>query len=75
MRVNMVNRRKELSLTQEEVANKSGIARTTYTNIELGDKNPSLAVALRLKKALNVKNDDIFLIINVPDGNKGNQIA
>lgn len=67
MRTNMINRRKELNLTQEEVANKSGIARTTYTNIELGDKNPSLAVALKIKKALKVDDDNIFLIVNVPD--------
>lgn len=66
MRVNMINRRKELNLTQDEVAKKSGIARTTYTNIELGDKNPSLSVALKLKKVLKVKDDDIFLITNVP---------
>lgn len=67
MRIKMINRRKELNLTQEEVAKRSGIARTTYTNIELGTKNPSLAVALKIKKALKVNNDDIFLIENVPD--------
>ncbi|MCF6464166.1 helix-turn-helix transcriptional regulator [Clostridium sp. Cult1] len=69
MRVNMIKKRKHLGLTQEEVAKKVGIARTTYTNIELGDKNPSLAVALKIKKVLKTEDDDIFLISNVPEGN------
>lgn len=69
MRTNMVNRRKKLRLTQEQVANKAGIARTTYTNIELGDKNPSLAVALKIKQALKTDKDDIFLTNDVPKRN------
>lgn len=69
MRINMIKRRKKLGLTQKEVAKCVGIARTTYTNIELGDKNPSLQVALRIKEALKTEDDDIFLISNVPDGN------
>lgn len=69
MRINMINRRKKLGLTQKEVAKRVGIARTTYTNIELGDKNPSLEVALRIKEALETEDDDIFLILNVPISN------
>lgn len=49
------------NLTQYEVAQKVGISRTTYTNIELGKKNPSLKIALRIKNALNYKEYDIFL--------------
>lgn len=75
MRRNMINRRKELELTQEEVAKRSGIARTTYTNIELGDKNPSLAVALKIKETLQTNDDNIFLISNVPKSNTSNQSA
>ena len=60
MRVRMMERRKELGLTQEAVANKATIARTTYTSIELGDKNPSLTVAIKLKEVLKYSNDDIF---------------
>lgn len=69
MRINMIKRRKKLGLTQKEVAKRVGIARTTYTNIELGDKNPSLQVALRIKEALETEDDDIFLISSVPDSN------
>lgn len=74
MRINMINRRKKLGLTQKEVAKRVGIARTTYTNIELGDKNPSLQVALRIKEALEIEDDGIFLVSNVPISNN-NQSA
>ncbi|HPT76790.1 MAG TPA: helix-turn-helix domain-containing protein [Defluviitaleaceae bacterium] len=49
------------NLTQYEVAQKVGISTTTYTNIDLGKKNPSLKIALRIKKVLNYKDDNIFL--------------
>ena len=70
MRTNLKNRREELGYTHEKVALKAGIARTTYTNIELGAKNPSFDVALKIKKALRTKSDDIFLKSEVPEGNK-----
>ena len=38
-----------------------GISRPSYTNIELGRKNPSLKIALKIKKVLNYKDDNIFL--------------
>lgn len=50
------------NLTHEEIAKKVGINRATYTNIELGRKNPSLDVAIKIKRELNYENDDIFLI-------------
>lgn len=37
-----------------------GIARSTYTGYETGNFAPSLELALRIKKALNCKKDDIF---------------
>lgn len=49
------------NLTQEDIANKVGINRATYTNIELGNKNPSLEVALKIKEVLKHEKDDIFL--------------
>lgn len=70
MRINLKNKREKLGLTQAELAKKLSIARTSYTNIELGLKNPSLPLALRIKEELKVKTDDIFLITNVPKGNK-----
>ncbi len=56
----MRKRRKALGLTQREMAEKLGIARVTYTNIEGGRKDPSLRVALHIKKLLNCRDDSIF---------------
>lgn len=52
--------------TQQDIATSIGIDRSSYTNIELGVKNPSLQVALNIKKALSYDDDDIFLIPSVP---------
>ncbi|WP_212377193.1 helix-turn-helix transcriptional regulator [Alkaliphilus sp. B6464] len=46
--------------THAELSKKIDIARTSYTNIENGKKNPSLAVAIRIKNILKYKNDNIF---------------
>lgn len=60
MRRKLKKRRLELGFTQKQMASKIGIARTTYTNIELGNKNPSLELAIKIKKVLHIKNDDFF---------------
>lgn len=59
------------NLTQKEIADKAGISRVHYTQIEnaSNNKNPSLEVALKIKRALNYDNDDLFLLSNVPDKN------
>ncbi len=57
--------------TQECMASKLNIARTTYTGYENGNFSPSLEMALQIKRVLNYKNDDIFLISNVSKTNKG----
>lgn len=56
----MRKRRKAIGLTQKEMAVKLGIARVTYTNIERGKKDPSLRVALLIKKLLKYDDDGIF---------------
>lgn len=53
--------RLEKGLTHEKIAELVGISRATYTNIELGHKNPSFKVAARIKKILDYEKDDIFL--------------
>ncbi|MBR1740263.1 MAG: helix-turn-helix domain-containing protein [Lachnospiraceae bacterium] len=71
MRVKLKSVRKEQNLTQQELANIVGISRVHYTQIEnSANKNPSLEVALRIKKALNYCGDDLFLISDVPTENK-----
>lgn len=64
MRAKLIEIRKKRNLTQEQMANKLNIARTTYTGYENGNFSPSLEMALEIKKVLNYKNDDIFLILN-----------
>lgn len=66
LRVKLKKRREELELTQASLAKMIGIARTSYTNIELGNKNPSLLIAMRIKQILKYDDDDIFLNQCVP---------
>ncbi|MBN6889806.1 putative transcriptional regulator [Cytobacillus horneckiae] len=49
----LLDKRKSLNLTQEQVANKAGIARTTFASIEKGERNPSVLNAKRIAKVLN----------------------
>lgn len=69
MRDNLKRIREKRRMTQSQLAQKVGIARTTYTNIKLGIKNPSFNVAIKIKKVLGVKGDDIFLVSLVPERN------
>ena len=52
MREWLVNKRNEKGLTQEEVAVRAGIARTTYAMIEQGNRDPSVTVAKRIAGVL-----------------------
>ena len=63
MREKLIEVRKKKGYTQEQMAEKLNIARTTYTGY--GNVSPSLETALNIKKILNYKKDDIFLTSNV----------
>ncbi|MBW5468479.1 helix-turn-helix domain-containing protein [Brevibacillus formosus] len=54
MRKWLTSKRNELNLTQEEVANKAEIARTTYAMIEQENRTPSVNVAKRIAKVLDI---------------------
>lgn len=60
MRVLLTKLRTAQGFTQQSFAEAIGISRNHYSQIETGDKNPSLSVALKIKDALGYKNDDIF---------------
>ena len=60
MREKLKKIRKEQNLTQENLSNMVNIHRTYYSMIENGRRNPSLKVAVSIKKALNYQYDDIF---------------
>jgi len=67
MRVELQRARERMGYTHEIIAAKSGIHRATYTHIELGTRNPSLEVALRIAKELDTTVDDIFLPSDVTE--------
>lgn len=46
--------RENKDMSQEQVANQADIARTTYSSIEQGRRNPSVAVAKRIAKVLEI---------------------
>ncbi|MDD3224731.1 MAG: helix-turn-helix domain-containing protein [Clostridium sp.] len=61
MRIRLKRIRLKEGFTHKSIANVLNISRTTYTNIELGNKNPSLNLAMKIKNTLNYEKDDIFV--------------
>jgi len=55
------NKRKELRLSQEELAQKCGVARQTVNAIENNKYDPILALAFNLAKELHVTVDELFI--------------
>lgn len=61
MDTNIAKLRKDLGLTQEELAGKVGVTRQTIISLEQGRYNPSLQLAYRVAKALKAaKIEDVF---------------
>lgn len=60
MRTKLVNLRKGRGYTQATFSKAVGISRSHYAQIETGEKEPSLRVSLKIKKALDYSYDDIF---------------
>ena len=48
-------------LTQELLAKKLGVTRSTVVSIEKGKYDPSIGLAFRMAKLFNVKIEDIFV--------------
>ncbi len=53
-------RRKELDLSQEELAKKCGVSRQTVNAIENNKYDPTLSLAFRLAKELQLTVDELF---------------
>lgn len=51
--------RTKMGLTQEELADKVGVARSIVTRYELGDRTPPLATLTRLAKIFDCSLDDL----------------
>ena len=60
-------RRRELDLSQEELAERAELHRTYVSDIERGDRNPSLENIEKLAKALNIKVSDLFISYGVEE--------
>lgn len=55
MKTNITQIRKELKITQQELADIVDVTRQTIISLEQGKYNPSLILAYKIKKALKVK--------------------
>ena len=53
MRTWLVDLRNQYAMTQQDVANKAKIPRTTYASIEQGRRSPSVSNAMRIASVLN----------------------
>lgn len=50
------------NLSQEQVAMKTGLSRTTISSLETGEvKEPKVSTAIKIAKALDVSIEDIFI--------------
>jgi len=49
-------------MTQEELANKVGVARQTIIAIEKGKYNPSVALAIKIARVFGVSVEEVFTL-------------
>lgn len=64
LKCNMKKRRQELKITQEELAEISGVSRATISLMENGlVVNSKIETISKLAKALDSKIEDIFLVV------------
>ncbi|OED29554.1 helix-turn-helix transcriptional regulator [Methanosphaera sp. WGK6] len=70
MKTNISYLRKALNLSQQELADKTGVTRQTINVLENGRYNPSLMVAYKITKILECKHiEDVFIL----DENEDNE--
>ena len=63
MQTKITELRKNLEMTQEELAEKVGVTRQTIISLEQGRYNPSLLLAHKITRALKQKQiENVFLI-------------
>ena len=60
MRAKLQRLREANGYPQQAFSSAVGTSRSHYSQIETGEKQPSLRLALRIKRALNYYGDDIF---------------
>lgn len=72
MRAKLKALREANGYTQQTLSDAIGMSRSHYSQVESGDKQPSLKLALRIKRALNYYGDDIFDNTIPPELETGN---
>lgn len=65
MIVTVKAKRREKNYTQEKLAKKVGVGRSTISEIEAGKHVPSVDVALRIANALDCKVEELFRLKEV----------
>lgn len=60
MRKRLIHLRKAAGYSQQTFSDRLKISRSHYSQIESGEKNPSLKLSLQIKQVLNYPYDDIF---------------
>ena len=55
------DKRKEIGLSQEELAKRCGVTRQTINAIENNKYDPTLTLAFELAKELNITVDELFI--------------
>lgn len=58
--------RKKMGLTLEDLASRTGLTKSYLSKVERGLSTPSIAVALKLAKALNAQAEELFSAEPVP---------
>lgn len=62
MKNNIKHYRKMLNITQEDLANKLSVTRQTINAIENNKYNPTLELAMKMSKFLNVPVETLFIL-------------
>ena len=62
MKNNIKQLRKEAGLRQEDMAARLGVTRQTIIAIENDKYNPTLELAIKIARLLNLKVEDIFIL-------------
>ena len=66
-RHNLYMFRCEHKLTKRDMASKTGVSRTTYTNIESGKRDGSQAFWSTLQRVFNVPESDMFSLMKLKE--------
>lgn len=60
LKTRIAEERKEMKMSQQDLADKVGVRRETISNLENGKYNPSLKLAMDIAKVFNKSIEDIF---------------